>query len=1270
MFFSLTFAQEGAQKLEVADCFDYYFFGSVKLHFYPELPTIAVGNKLKFTGYVRNQAGHPIVDGIVLAKIMRMTDFTQTEGPSIVADQFIAIEKISLAPNMQKEYSFYWQVPTYLKPGKYVLATYFIAEKKFNYSGLSFTEDVVGSLSEFSVVNNEVKEFVYFDRSKVFLNDKKHNFVGFIPEFGPTEKVRVKLSLVNETNEKQQIPIKWKLYKWDGADEQNLLKEKNELIQINAKETKELGYTITETNEPVFYLMVEANYNDAKSILGIRFARAGIDKVRINSPGIYGYPIEKQHFSKVFTCVHGMNESPVVNDNKLIMELVDKEGKVLGSWFYEGPITGSMMGLVGDVKTTDFVSNFTIKSKLYHKNMLVDSSTLNFNCKEIDPTKCEPQLTAKTNLIAQQPKEKQKDNNGLLIWFISAAIIFLIIVVTYFLFMQKPKEFAYGILLFSTITLIFFTSIPNANAETKIWSYTTNKYQVWGNTDLSDNVPDVIIDNTNIQITYEGKTEIEIDPTNKAILKSGSIVKLNAPKKLIFTPTDFGPDDNDADKTIYWTTTGKRNDSPFGYWKINAVPPSGDFKDTDRIIDSLKLCTLGWSRPTTPKITDPDYLPQGYIIQAPYVKKEKEIKALFEEELPKCFQEGGSIMVSFYTPVSVNPPKVTITHEGTAPRSCNADGTECTITGTGELITKFIFSSTTGNLYVGIQIKEKEKYDYRIIENFQVPEIVIEHKVTFEGTLPANAPPTTPNVSPCGTTIYQGDIINYTATSTDPDNDKIRFQIDWDNDGIFDMFAPEGFSVNSGQGYSFGKMWTTPGLKTFKVRAEDQYANTSNWATCSTNVLEYKATATCGTGKVYEEITLTANVIGGQGPYTYEWTQLTSNKPVCEIVYENNNIAKIRCNGDGQKEVLLTVTDSQNRKATATTKCLSWTPSPYCFVYLPTGQTNLATGNNTIKVGYANFRESPEGIQQPLYCGNGQTTILSCYNSTNEAPYNGDCTTTCNYNVAGNYTVSSNLDSENDVEKDVQCIPINVNVIANNQPPTCSFTTIGACNNTNGTKTFTFKNTSTDDIGIASGKINFGDGHPIYEYFTKDEEVEHSYNANSGTKTIEVEVTDNQGLTSTCSTNIDTSCTGSEPICTLKLENTDNINKTATFSITANNIGTNYSAIINYDSERIQSTTNPTTEDITSYVNSNETFTHDYSDAYNNYAVTSFVAKARITNNDNGLIGECQKDVVFTLDKCKTEDPNYICVSSSEQCTNQYSGIVESDKVCPTAGLF
>jgi len=89
---------------------------------------------------------------------------------------------------------------------------------------------------------------------------------------------------------------------------------------------------------------------------------------------------------------------------------------------------------------------------------------------------------------------------------------------------------------------------------------------------------------------------------------------------------------------------------------------------------------------------------------------------------------------------------------------------------------------------------------------------------------------------------------SFDISSTDPDGDGIRYQVDWNGDGIYDElipansfstpdnieitnFSPSGVAVNGTY------TWTTPGLKTFKVRAEDSFSLAkSDWATSTLNL--------------------------------------------------------------------------------------------------------------------------------------------------------------------------------------------------------------------------------------------------------------------------------------------------------------------------------------------------------------------------------------------------------------------------------------------------
>ena len=76
---------------------------------------------------------------------------------------------------------------------------------------------------------------------------------------------------------------------------------------------------------------------------------------------------------------------------------------------------------------------------------------------------------------------------------------------------------------------------------------------------------------------------------------------------------------------------------------------------------------------------------------------------------------------------------------------------------------------------------------------------------------------------------YRGVSYAFTANSTDPDNDQITYEFDWDNDGVSD--ASDG-PVNSGVDGSASGSFTTLGTHCVRARAFDG-ADRSAWSSCS-----------------------------------------------------------------------------------------------------------------------------------------------------------------------------------------------------------------------------------------------------------------------------------------------------------------------------------------------------------------------------------------------------------------------------------------------------
>ena len=371
------------------NCFDHYRFGSVQVDVSPTLGSTIPGTTLGFAGKLKNDNDYPIVAGQVYAKIFlkkaQSDDLTHQNGYSLV-DQFVVESDLSLPAKGEQDLSFTWAVPTAAEAGDYQIAFYFNSAERYNLLGLSFTDDVTGNTADFTVAGS-TDTTVTFDKNAVMLNDKEHRFAAFPLHFTKDEPVKASVRLVNPKDEPVVAAVTWKLYAWDSLREETREDIYQEVIALKAKETKSLSYVAKPIDASVSYLVVEAKYQDTKSLLDIRFVRDGIDETRINFPSIETYPLKAGEEVKLFSCVHSTNQ-PVVKDNLLSLTLRDEEGTVIHTYQYQGDITGDMMGLMDTFTPEKTYANFTLTATLERGGKMIEEVVQKYDCRAIDASLC------------------------------------------------------------------------------------------------------------------------------------------------------------------------------------------------------------------------------------------------------------------------------------------------------------------------------------------------------------------------------------------------------------------------------------------------------------------------------------------------------------------------------------------------------------------------------------------------------------------------------------------------------------------------------------------------------------------------------------------------------------------------------------------------------------------------------------------------------------------------------------------------------------------
>lgn len=373
------------------NCFDYYRFGSVQANIAAQTSSAVSGTPITFTGTLENQNSYPIIDGALYVKVFRLRDNPREKnvnGPFVV-DQFFVRDGINLPAGGRMPLIFTWDIPSYTPSGRYEVATFFTTSKKYNLLGLSFTDDVVGNRAGFSVVG-EIRDIVAFDKDKVSVAGGTYRFAAFPPRVSTTAPVPIEAVVMNETDTDAHVSIRWQAYAWDQGRFENLVAQDTQSVIVPKNGTARASYTVTDARYPVYLVVGTLSWQNTQSVINVRFVREGIDRTRINFPGITAFPLVAGEATTLFSCLHNSGESAVVKNGRLELKLSGGWGRTIHEYVYEGDVTGAMMG-VADVFTPKTGYNaLTLDAMLYQDGVLVDEAHLTYDCAAIDPSSCLP----------------------------------------------------------------------------------------------------------------------------------------------------------------------------------------------------------------------------------------------------------------------------------------------------------------------------------------------------------------------------------------------------------------------------------------------------------------------------------------------------------------------------------------------------------------------------------------------------------------------------------------------------------------------------------------------------------------------------------------------------------------------------------------------------------------------------------------------------------------------------------------------------------------
>ena len=373
---------------QLVSCFDYYRFGSIPVVLTTDTLRVAQGGNLNLKGTITNENAYPVGDLTVYAKIFYKKNFEKSSyGPDIV-DWFVLADSIDLRAGETRQLTGTWKVPADLEPGSYQVATYVVSHDRFNMFGLTFTNDVVGSLFNFSVVGQDMGA-TRFDNTKTVLNGIPLHAAIFAPRTPVSAQGTPVTAVISNTSAQAFAgTVHWKLYFWDAVRQENLITESTQDVSVAAHASTTVAYTVNESNKSVYFLLGELvpnGANHAKSILQVRYVLNKDDATpRIGYVGSSAYPAANG--TVAFACVHSTGTRPAKDVRlEVSAQPLDPVSWLLhlgslGRKTYSGDAPGEMSALAFPLPSG--VDNYAVTATLYQGGKQIDQVTATFGCAE------------------------------------------------------------------------------------------------------------------------------------------------------------------------------------------------------------------------------------------------------------------------------------------------------------------------------------------------------------------------------------------------------------------------------------------------------------------------------------------------------------------------------------------------------------------------------------------------------------------------------------------------------------------------------------------------------------------------------------------------------------------------------------------------------------------------------------------------------------------------------------------------------------------------
>ena len=377
---------------EVAQCFDYYTFGSLKVDMTSDRGSYETADPVILRGQVSNDNPYPLTGVDILARIVKDIPNANNQADIQTIDEMVVAENLTFKAGQTKDIDASYMLSSQAPQGEYRVFFYVTQKQRFNLSGLSFTDDVIASSLGFQVTG-AVGEGIYLDQTRTKVGGQEHINMGFVTQHSSDTPVEVEIPLINTSSETKTINVSYSVYKWDSLQEENLLEKREEEVQLAGNSEQVLSRTIEDASYPVYYLKIEASEGGRtepmrnRTISNIRLAFQDQSETRLNFVGLSKYTPGQA--ATVVTCFHNTNEG-VDSDITIQTRMSNDKGFDALVSEFQGDVPSAISAISSNIPARQISNNVTLTSSILDsQGRVIDTVSIDYKCNDIDPSLCQ-----------------------------------------------------------------------------------------------------------------------------------------------------------------------------------------------------------------------------------------------------------------------------------------------------------------------------------------------------------------------------------------------------------------------------------------------------------------------------------------------------------------------------------------------------------------------------------------------------------------------------------------------------------------------------------------------------------------------------------------------------------------------------------------------------------------------------------------------------------------------------------------------------------------